>query len=1266
MHKLFLPFLLCIFSTISIVGGSGYLSPLRAFGAESAAGLLNVNDRSNFRNDAVVIRCVRTAGFPDEPGGVAWAQLNHRDALRLCGNAHKRYPKSPYVAAMMARSLLKAGDVRKATQLLSRFRNSSDPWINALLGYAHETGVIGKRDYQTALKHFQVAAKSGSSFARNRLGWLYEVGTGTDTNGSQALELYRASAKSGDPRGMANVGWAFERGVGVASSMESAIEWYSRAAEGGDAWSIVRLAELVLSGKADLTLIPVDTKTKELIAAYRPVDVTISSILEECGSREQTPKRLMEQLEKLPLADREARDLVIKYAVEGSEISNALRVIRQKQNGEAVDGRVRWFAIEVELLLASDLPGAFQQRIAELGSDASLVKIISERVDYQEVLGKIIIPYQCVLGNAAPEYEKLFDKGLYFLSPIITFNILCGLSSAEANSDATYARARKYLIRASSYDTISANLLAHYRRLHGEDTSHDFLRLAIEGNIQAQRNIAAIYNTDKLDLRSAQLSFQWSYLAALQGHGSAQAQLAKRYRDGTGVGRNTANAINYYRQAALNGYAQAYLPLARLLLEAGKDRAEAAALYVRAYGSTPDDRDAIIEEIGQHQLLKNNGAKLKDYYRAEFIRVIAKLQDNELKSAVREISYLRNGITSFRTNTENAGALSEELRTLSILAAYLKLSVIDDAIPSGAVYFRDLTKSCVFGNLSRELFDANFKEEALMFARRSVNLLQDARKSLRDLPHDLRECFLKVHEDRYRWLADLFVSMDRLDQAEQVLLMLQDFEYSEYVRGPSLVERYAHIPSELFERAVAGRIDLAMGTMTERLIRAQYLTRNRVNLTKADSYELEALTASLKKNDGIVHAALDEVNLALSQLRAGHKVESFERHSVVDCLATSAPSCSTADFVAGSLGPIQNALRARLKQGNPTAAILTYVLPQYTNVILITAESRTAFKWQISSTDLNRLILDFREAIAKGADEKPFGERLYDGLVRPLLPELQASGSTRLLLALDRALGYIAPAALYDGKQYLAESYSLSLLSQTKPDLSNREGWKIAAFGVATAVGNWSPLQSVPDELRGIVRQAGETEGVYEGKRWLNEAFDLVALEDALAEQYPVVHFATHFDVGKEGVNAAKLVLGSGELALPELLKLHFNDVQLIVLSACSTGLPATAEDGNHFTSAARLIYDRTAVSSVLGTLWPVRDPSTAIAMRDFYRILATEPNLNEADALVRVQREFLLGRVSMKDSGPEVLDSGSAIVIRSAEDWTKPKYWAPFILWGS
>ena len=90
---------------------------------------------------------------------------------------------------------------------------------------------------------------------------------------------------------------------------------------------------------------------------------------------------------------------------------------------------------------------------------------------------------------------------------------------------------------------------------------------------------------------------------------------------------------------------------------------------------------------------------------------------------------------------------------------------------------------------------------AVFYGKQSVNAYQDIRRDIRRLDRESREAFVGSKQDSYRTLAGLLVAQGRLAEAQQVLAMLKEDEYFEFVRrdggdAAALTARAALSPEE--------------------------------------------------------------------------------------------------------------------------------------------------------------------------------------------------------------------------------------------------------------------------------------------------------------------------------------------------------------------------------------------------------------------------------------------------------------------------------------
>src|SRR5207253_1299522 len=88
------------------------------------------------------------------------------------------------------------------------------------------------------------------------------------------------------------------------------------------------------------------------------------------------------------------------------------------------------------------------------------------------------------------------------------------------------------------------------------------------------------------------------------------------------------------------------------------------------------------------------------------------------------------------------------------------------------------------------------------------------------------------------------------------------------------------------------------------------------------------------------------------------------------------------------------------------------------------------------------------------------------------------------------------------------------------------------------------------------------------------------------------------------------LVLGNGErLSLEEVKNSVnlFSGVDLLSLSACSTGVGGPGADGREVEGFG-VLAQRQGAKAIIATLWPVSDESTRLLMRHFYELRCRPP----------------------------------------------------------
>jgi CHAT domain-containing protein len=318
-----------------------------------------------------------------------------------------------------------------------------------------------------------------------------------------------------------------------------------------------------------------------------------------------------------------------------------------------------------------------------------------------------------------------------------------------------------------------------------------------------------------------------------------------------------------------------------------------------------------------------------------------------------------------------------------------------------------------------------------------------------------------------------------------------------------------------------------------------------------------------------------------------------------------------------------------------------------------------------NAIELSKTIQFFLAEISRPSLSKRYltlGKKLHDWLIFPIEADLKANKIDTLIFCLGGGLRSLPLPALYDGKQFLVEKYSLTripgfnLTTIAQGDLGNAQ---VLAMG-ASQFKEQPALPGVAIELKTII------ETPWKGQSVLNQGFTVDNLK-SLRQQEPfkIIHLATHADFQPGDPTQSYIQFGDRKLTLAELPDLNLNDpsVELLVLSACQTALgDKDVELG--FSGLAL----QGGVKSVLASFWSVSDAGTFALMSEFYQRLKS--TLNKAEALQQTQIAMIRGEVYLR--GGELVSSRGNVVMpdilvnNNKKDLSHPFYWAGFSLIGS
>ncbi|NEO24350.1 tetratricopeptide repeat protein, partial [Moorena sp. SIO4A5] len=557
-----------------------------------------------------------------------------------------------------------------------------------------------------------------------------------------------------------------------------------------------------------------------------------------------------------------------------------------------------------------------------------------------------------------------------------------------------------------------------------------------------------------------------------------------------------------------------------------------------------------------------------------------------------------------------------------------------------AAYQQALALSRTLGTRLREgqilagmgkLYDTqNQSELAITFFKQSVNVREGIRKDLKVLPVEQQQSFTDTVAEDYRHLADLLTQQNRNLEALRVLDLLKVQELQDYlsnVRGDdNTVDGITELTEEqeiikgtqpIIDQAIALGQELSELETIVRDKRTQSQQQRIIQLRKNQAQLTKDFQNFLKS---------PEVEARLAKLRETTEAENLD------------------------LKKYAKRLQEQLQQLEQDAVILyPLVLEDRLELVLVTPYAppirRTV---KVKQKDLERAIQNFRRLLANPArNARTPAEQLYEWLIKPIEADLAKANAKTIIYAPDGKLRYIPLGALYDGEQWLIERLrvnQITALSLTSLDNQPTPQLDVFAAAVTKAhtipIGdkrhNFDPLQYAQPEVERLAETFPNTKTLIDKEFHGDTIYQM--------NDYSVVHLATHalFDKTKQD---SFILFGDGShVTLSQVEeKWDLSNVDLVVLSACQTGLGGELGDGKEILGFGYLMQNAGA-DAAIASLWSVNDEGTQALMNKFYQVLK-QGNVTKAEAL----RQAQIALITKVEYGLE-----------------HPFYWAPFILIGN
>lgn len=554
--------------------------------------------------------------------------------------------------------------------------------------------------------------------------------------------------------------------------------------------------------------------------------------------------------------------------------------------------------------------------------------------------------------------------------------------------------------------------------------------------------------------------------------------------------------------------------------------------------------------------------------------------------------------------------------------------------------------------LMRFWADNGERRVAAFYGKQAVNRFQQVRADLRSLDDGVQRAYVGARAQVYRELADILIADGRLPEAQQVVDLLKEQEFFDFIRRDG-------------QQSTVRKAEL---TPTEAATEARYReSAARVAALGRERGELLAIRSKKPEED----RRLTQIERDLASAN-----EAFTRW--LDEAATEMKSTAGGADPTYQLREAQGLMEDLRELGDGVVALYTLVGTERYRIVLITPDARVAAEYPIRAEDLNRRVMAFRQSLENPrVDPRPLAQELYQILLGPIAPALARAKAHTLMWSLDGTLRYLSVAALHDGKQYLAEQYRSVIFtpaSHTRLKDAPTPHWTGLGVGVSRASADFSALPAVPEELHSIFRvRPGSRSGIMNGRVLLDEAFTADAFRTNLRQRRPLVHVASHFRFRPGNETDSYLLLGDGSrMTLAEVRNAPnlFAGVELLSLSACNTAVGDNGATGAEVEGFA-VMAQRQGAKAVMASLWSVADAGTRMFMEAFYRA-RLQRGTNKADALREAQLVMLRGGRRSEAGTPnrglknKATGATTTFVPPANAPYAHPYYWAPFVLVGN
>ncbi|WP_373528771.1 CHAT domain-containing protein [Nostoc sp.] len=495
----------------------------------------------------------------------------------------------------------------------------------------------------------------------------------------------------------------------------------------------------------------------------------------------------------------------------------------------------------------------------------------------------------------------------------------------------------------------------------------------------------------------------------------------------------------------------------------------------------------------------------------------------------------------------------------------------------------------------------------------------------------------------YRILGERLLKQERVAEAQRTIDLLKVEELEEYLQNvPGNKRTTKGINIAVREKPIKQKLDK---TLDNAVVLGKELTTLRKISPKERSLQQKQRIEQLVLTQ---QQLLDEFNEFIDSPLIKAQIDQISR------------TARRQNLDLDSLNELRDDL-ARLPQ--KSALLYPLILKDSLELVLVTPDSPPIHRSvAVKRENLHQTIVAFRQALINPSQNiKVPARQLYNWLIKPIEKDLKLSGTQTLIYAPDDRLRYIPLTALYDGKQWLVERFSVNhITSASLTNLNTPKQSTLRVLAAAFTKGNYQiKVGNRQVSFAGLPFATREVESlaaaVPETTKLLDDAFSPRVTVPQM-DDYTIVHLATHaaFVVGKP--EDSFILFGNGDrVNFRNIASWSLPNVDLVVLSACETGLGGKLGNGEEILGFGYQMQ-QTGARAAIASLWSVDDGGTQALMSAFYTTLSSK-GLTKTAALRQAQISLITGNwKTINDHTP----------VTAVTNFSHPYYWAPFILIGN